>query len=320
MATISYKQTSHAVLNVLKKYTDEEHRIKQQEIIELVRQETGKIHVRKSIRKDLNELIAVGYPIRYHKGWYYEHEFCPAELNLIVDSLRTAAGITASQRDELIRKISRLGGEWYAKDENNRQLRPKNPQFLYVLDVLHEAINAGKKVLFYYGNYGIDKQLHYRCRDDGQPRDYLINPYHILTTNGRYYLVCNVDKYDTIAHFRIERIMDIQITDQPVKAISMIEGCENGIDIQRYVNDHPYMYNGKPKKHTFMAKAAALNDVFDWFGMESKIEPMNDDEIKVTVKADDVSFDYWCRRYAEHMLEMPEHDSDQDGEPTPGEG
>ena len=139
MATISYKQTSHAVLNVLKKYTDEEHRIKQQDIIELVRQETGQVHVRKSIRKDLNELIAAGYPIRYEKGWYYEHEFCPGELNLIVDSLRTAAGITASQRDELIRKISRLGGDWYAKDENNKQLRPNNPQFLYALDVLHIA-------------------------------------------------------------------------------------------------------------------------------------------------------------------------------------
>lgn len=86
MAMISYKQTSHAVLNALKKYTDENHRIKQQDIIDLVKQETGQVHVRKSIRKDLNELIAAGYPIHYEKGWYYEHEFCPAELNLIVRS------------------------------------------------------------------------------------------------------------------------------------------------------------------------------------------------------------------------------------------
>lgn len=312
MATISYKQTSHAVLNVLKKYTDEEHRIKQQDIIEFVRQETGQVHVRKSIRKDLNELIAAGYPIHYEKGWYYEHEFCPAELNLIVDSLRTAAGITASQRDELIRKISRLGGDWYAKDENNQQLRPNNPQFLYALDILHEAIDSGKKVLFYYGNYGVDKQLHYRCRDDGNPRDYLINPYNILTTNGRYYLICNVDKYDTIAHFRIERIMDIQLTEQPIKPLNTLDGCKNGIDPQQYVNDHPYMYNGKVKKHTFQVKSDALNDVFDWFGMQVSVDQVDEDAFSVTVKADDKSFEYWRRRYKEHLAYSTDTDKESE--------
>ena len=306
MAMVSYKQTSHAVLNVLKKYTDEGHRIKQQDIIELVRQETGHVHARKSIRKDLNELLAVGYPIRYDKGWYYEHEFCPAELNLIVDCLRTAAGITASQRDELIRKISRLGGDWYAKDENNQQLRPNNPQFLYALDVLHEAIDSGKKVLFYYGNYGIDKQLHYRCRNDGKPRDYLINPYHIITANGHYYLICNVDKYDTIAHFRVERIMDIQPTEEPIKPVEFLDGCKNGIDPQQYINDHPYMYSGKAKKHTFVVRFEALNDVLDWFGMESKVEQTDDCTLCVTVKADDKSFEYWCKRYQEYLIHSTE--------------
>ena len=301
MADISYKQTSHAILKILQRYTDEDHRLKQQDIIDLVERETGQVHARKSIRKDLQELLDAGYPVHYAKGWFYEHEFCPAELNLIVDSLRSAAGITASQRDELIRKVSRLGGEWYANDETNTQLRPANPQFLYSLDVLHEAVKSGRKVIFYYGNYDIDKQLHYRCRDDGNPRDYLINPYHILTTNGRYYLICNVDKYDTIAHFRVERIMDIQMTDQPIKPLEQVSGCEKGIDIQRYINDHPYMYNGKPKNHTFLAKAEALNDIFDWFGMESHIEPAGEDVIRATVRADAVSFEYWCRRYMEHL-------------------
>ena len=302
MGTISYKQNGFAILEVLKKYTDETHHLKQQEIIDLLNKDKGHAPVRKSLRCDLQELVDAGYPILYKRGWYYVHEFSPAELNLVVDSLRTASGITAGQRDELIRKISRLGGDWYAKDENNKQLRPQNPQFLHTLDILHEAIKAGRKVLFYYGNYGIDKQLHYRCRDDGNPRDYLINPYQILTTNGRYYLICNVDKYDTIAHFRVERIMDIQLTDQPIKPLSSIEGCENGIDPQEYVNDHPYMYSGKPKKHTFQAKAEAMNDIFDWFGMNAKIEQVDDAVISVTVKADDASFEYWCRRYAEHLM------------------
>lgn len=52
-------------------------------------------------------------------------------------------------------------------------------------------------------------------------------------SNVRYYLGCNVDKYETIAHFRIERIMDIQLTELPIKPLKQIDGREKGIEIQR---------------------------------------------------------------------------------------
>ena len=233
MATISYKQTGYAVLELLKRCTDENHRLKQVEIVALLEETTGVAHARKSIHKDLKELQDAGYPVRLHHGWYYEHEFCPAELNLLIDMLRCTSGITSAQRDELICKISKLGGEWYATQELGSQLQPANPQFLYTLDVLHEAIAKGKQVTFFYGNYGVDKLLHQRCRADGQPRDYLINPYYVLTTNGRYYLLCNVDKYDTIAHFRIERIMDIQLLDGQAKGMEQLEDEVKGIDVQQ---------------------------------------------------------------------------------------
>ena len=60
MAAISYKQTGFAILEVLKKYSDENHRLRQQQIIDLVEQDTGLVHARKSIRKDLKELLAAG--------------------------------------------------------------------------------------------------------------------------------------------------------------------------------------------------------------------------------------------------------------------
>lgn len=301
MSPTSYKLSSHAILKILKKYTDENHRLRQKEILDLLERETTITHTRKSIRRDLDQLIAAGYPVINNKGWYYEHEFCPAELNLIIDSLRTSSGITANQRDDLIRKISQLGGDWYAKDENNEQLRPTNPQFLYALDVLHEAIDNGTKVKFFYGNYGTDKQLHYRCRDDGNPRDYLINPYQILTTNGRYYLICNVDKYDTIAHFRVERIMDIEATDQPIKPVGLIKGCENGIDVQQYVNDHPFMYSGKTEQYHLRIKTEGINDILDWFGTNTEFVNETETETEVIVESDPISYDLWMGRYAKYM-------------------
>lgn len=78
------------------------------------------MHVRKPIRKDPQELVNAGYPVRFSETGTYKREFCPAELT----SLWTAA-----------------------------------------------------------------------------------------------------------AHFRIERIMDIHLTDMPIKSLEMIESREKGIDV-----------------------------------------------------------------------------------------
>lgn len=52
------------------------------------------------------------------------------------------------------------------------------------------------------------------------------------------------------------------------------------------------MYNGKPKRYTFLAKAIVVNDVLDWFEMETKVGQIDNDVANVTVKTGEVSFGY----------------------------
>ena len=51
----------------------------------------------------------------------------------------------------------------------------------------------------------MDKKLHPR-----KSEPYIINPYQMVAVNDKYYLICNVDKYDNVAHFRVDRITDIK--------------------------------------------------------------------------------------------------------------
>jgi predicted DNA-binding transcriptional regulator YafY len=72
---------------------------------------------------------------------------------------------------------------------------------------LDEAITKNKKVAFIYNSYGADKKLHPK-----REIEYIVNPYQMVATNGRYYLVCNYDKYDTISNYRVDRITKIRIS------------------------------------------------------------------------------------------------------------
>ena len=111
-----------------------------------------------------------------------------------------------------------------------------NKQLFYNVERLDEAIDKGKKVRFHYLEYHSDKKLHKRVHHDGKVREYLISPYQLAAREGKYYLICNNDKYETITNYRVDRITDIEILDENVKPFNTLIGS-NGrpqITAKRY--------------------------------------------------------------------------------------
>ena len=53
------------ILDILRKYSDEDHRLSQREIGEILKTEYGMTADRKAIRRNLSELLECGYPIEY---------------------------------------------------------------------------------------------------------------------------------------------------------------------------------------------------------------------------------------------------------------
>lgn len=301
-----------AILDILQKQTDEEHRLLQADIMARLEADYGMTATRKSIRRNLADLQEAGYPVFYHSGWYYEHEFTGAELNLLLDSLMCNSAITGSQRQALAAKIGALGGAWYRPSASEQLNKPANPQFLYVLDTLHEAIRLGKQVAFHYTDYDVDKQLHPRLADDGSVKEYVINPYRIAMTNGRPYLICNVDKYASLAHFRVDRIVDIRLRSRAVKPLEKVRGAEKGIDLPEYLAAHPYMYAGEIAAFRLIADRGAINDLLDWFGMDTQLTSRTDGSVLAEVRTDRASLDYWLRRYGDQaQLEAAPQDAPQ---------
>ena len=95
--------------------------------------------------------------------------------------------------------------------------------------------------------YGADKKLHPK-RD----REYIINPYQMVATNGRYYLICNYDKYDNLSNYRVERITKIRILDEPIKPIRELK--EGEINLPKHMAEHIYMFAGESVRAKFKAK------------------------------------------------------------------
>lgn len=211
------------ILDILKKYTDENHRLSQKEIVDILAQEYDMKADRKAVKRNLLNLIDFGYDIEYSESirknkngeeeiiytdWYLERDFSDAELRLLIDGLLFSKHIPYSQCKELIEKLEGLSNRYFKSRVKHISTMPdnvpENKQLFYTIEVIDRAITKGKQVVFHYNEYGTDKKLHPRKNSEGKVREYIMNPYQMAAVNGRYYLICNYDKYDNVSNYRLD--------------------------------------------------------------------------------------------------------------------
>lgn len=312
------------ILDILRKYTDENHRLSQKEIVDILADEYSMKTDRKSVKRNLMNLIDFGYDIEYSESvriiknkdgqeeesytlsdFYLNREFTDGELRLLIDSLLFSKHIPYSQCKEMIEKLEGLSNIYFkSKVKHIRNLpenMPSNKQLFYTIEVLDEAISKNKQVVFKYNQYGTDKKLHPSKNVEGQEREYIINPYQIVATNGRYYLICNYDKYDNVANYRVDRITDIKLMDTPAKSKKKVKGLENGLDLPKHMAEHIYMFTGDSSRVTFRTKKYILSEIIDWFGKDITFSDETEDEVTVSVYVNETAMRKWALQYALHV-------------------
>jgi len=312
------------ILDILKKYTDEDHRLSQKEIAEILETEYEMKVDRKAVKRNLMNLIEFGYEIEYSEAvrmvknkkgeleesailsdFYLVRDFADAELRLLVDSLLFSKHIPYSQCKELIEKIEGLSNRYFrSKVRHIRNLpenMPQNKELFYTIDVLDEAISKGRQVAFKYNNYGTDKKQYPRKDSEGKAREYIVNPYQMVATNGRYYLVCNYDKYDNSANYRVDRITGIRLLDTPAKPMKKVKGLENGLDLPKHMAEHIYMFSDETERVQFRAKKYIISEIIDWFGKDVNFTGETEDEVTAEVKVSRMAMKFWAMQYAEHI-------------------
>jgi predicted DNA-binding transcriptional regulator YafY len=152
-------------------------------------------------------------------------------------------------------------------------------------------------VSFNYTHYGVDKKKHVRTGADGEPTLFRVTPYQMVATNGRYYLVCSMDKYDTLGNYRVDRITNIQITSKPAKPKSKVKGMEHGFDLPKHMAEHIYMFHGDSVRVKFRAPIDTITDIVDWFGLDFDIKQADDEHVNITVLVNEHAMFHWAMQY-----------------------
>lgn len=308
------KQLSLIVLKILKEETDYDHRLTYKELKGILIGQYGfseKLD-NKTLRGAVRDLKEVGYDIDGDKtvrvvrgeeqevntNLYLAHDFEEAEVRLLLDSILFSRHIDSAQRKYLEKKIIGLTScHFKAKVKHIDTLTTTmkgNAELFNNIEVLEDAIATKKQVALLYNQYDLDKKLH-----PVKAHKYIINPYQMAVVQGQYYLIGNVDKYDDMYHYRVDRMTDIEILEQSAKPLRRVKGYENGetINLSKHLADNIYMLAGKGERVEFLANREMVGTIIDWFGLDVNFTELADDQIKVIVTVNPRAMRYWLLQY-----------------------
>ncbi len=269
------------VYEILNLYSDEEHPLTTNDIIDRLNEE-GIECARKSLYDDIDTLCEYGYEIekvRKKQNGYYliDRGFDVPELKILIDAVQSANFITVKKTKVLIDKISKLAGTFKGKvlTENvlyQNSLKKNNEKIYYSIDAIENAINQGKKIAFKYFNTDLDGKKTYR--KDGAL--YEINPVKLTISDNNYYLICYDDKHASLTNYRVDRMDEVSVL---VSDKSFLE-CENKENVVKYTNGLFAMYNTSGSKIAVELKVentpAMVDVINDQFGKNKVVTSLDD--------------------------------------------
>lgn len=290
------------ILEILRKYTDEDHALSQQEIIRLLDINYGMECDRRSVKNNILSLKELGYDISMEKGYrLLSREFDDSELRILIDSVLFSKSISTRQARGLIDKIRNLASNYFnakvSQVSNLPELnRTINKQAMYSLDAVNDAIAGKKKISFTYNEVGTDFRLHPK-----REITYIVNPYQIVANNGRFYLISNYDKYDNVTHFRIDKMTDVRILDEKAKPMTKIPELEKGLNLPKHMAEHIYMFSGESVTADIKTTPDMMSELVDWFGTDFRISEKCDDFIVARIRCNYSALRFWALQYGPYV-------------------
>jgi hypothetical protein len=216
------------------------------------------------------------------KYYYYENHLTTAELLTLKDAVETYSFFSEEDITDLIRKIVKLRPQSFPKSKYYdvaRADRDEDSLLLLNIEELNRIIQNRNGAKITYCAYGIDKKLTPR---PGYPK--VIEPIHLMWSNGYYYLLAYNEKYQNMVSMRVDRITDIEEVE-----MENTHRVDQFNPVQ-YRHEHPVMYGGEKETMVLLCRDTGknyiMNTIVDVFGKNARVAVAADELVAEQLKRD----------------------------------
>lgn len=245
----SKKSSIILIQKVLEEYSDENHFLTQQEIIDLVKKEFNLSLERKSVSYSLELLQENGFELKKSsKGGYayIKRNITKEDAYYLLDGIFSSKNIDNKKAHKLTRKImSNLSK--YERDEfknltSSKKIVDQDMNTLYEnIKIINTAIRLNKKIGFNYLDY--DKKANQILRDNGF--EYIVSPYYLINNYGKYYLLGNyLGETRLLQIFKVEKLTNLTLKDEKLTPLEELSKDMKDFSIEEFLNNQIYLEGG----------------------------------------------------------------------------
>ena len=222
MGKLSNNVKFYTFVNILSTYSDEESSLSIRDINKYMMESLGITLDRRTIYgyiKDMRKLgLSVSEYDKNKEGYYLKsYSLKDHEVKTLIDTIRSSKFITKQKTKEIIEKIERLNtiyrGRIVTSDTYVDNIsKTTNEEILINTQKLRTGIKENKKIKFnYLEEYGAQRS------DEFKGTEYVVNPICLILNKEDYYLLCiSEDDGEEIRNFRVEKMLEVKITDDMI--------------------------------------------------------------------------------------------------------
>lgn len=290
------------ILNVLKKYSDEDHTLSSKTISEIVLSEYNfKIDPR-TIRRNIDVLINnFNYDISTRKengkGYYlvrdYYTDFDVAEIRTIIDTIAFAPYITSKKSRTIIGKCMELLNVYEMEKFDDYKIisdriKTTNDEVISNIDCIYEAIYNKKKISFIYNHYVLENNKIVFKPTSNEIR--IISPYKIINSIQEFYLIGYKHNEKQLKTYRIDRMTSLKVLEEDSE-----EKVSND-ELKEFIDSQISMFAGKPINITIKCNNDILDNVVELLGRDLDFKMYDKDHFKVSISVNENAFINWYLR------------------------
>lgn len=283
------------VAKFLSKRADDRMAVTATEIMDYLYDEHEMLVDRKTIYRDIAMLREqFGMDIQRlgdSKGYYLmSRQFEMDDLKILAECVYSMRFISKERTEDLIDVLCEFCSEYQAKSLkrevlSTERVKTKQNDTLRNINKIREAMHpdsavryCARKISFKYLTHTIDNI--YLLVEKHGGKVYKVSPYKLVINKGDYYLLAYNDEAQEIRTYRIDRMSNVTVLEEPVDGRSDYYK----LHIRNYLQSSFSMFSGECTKVTMRFENDLLDTVLDKFGTAAVYK--KDDEKHFSVTAD----------------------------------
>lgn len=206
------------------------------------------------------------------------------ELKLLAACVHSTKFITKTQAKHLLDTIQDIASanqadELKAGEFITERVKTPNTQMMRSITTINEAIRKKKQIKFQYLQYTLEDKENPKPRRKGDM--YQLSPHAMLINDGNYYLLAYVEKNKKIRHYRVDRMKNVDICQEP----RLGDDVFSKADFQNYTQRVFSMYSGRLETVRIRCINPLLDTMIERFGKGIQVGYAPHDERHFVVSA-----------------------------------